>query len=220
MDCNPNSGWVSSGVSVNAISFDGVDDCITVNIEEVKNSNYTISAWAKLNTEGGNNDYIFGSTAVGRYIFWISNNTIGLRHRGSGISQITAPYSFNVNTWYHVAATFNQAYGMELFVNGVSIGTDLDTYANTWDGIVYVACGASNSSGSVDRFFNGSIDEVKIYNRALTSEEILALYNEASQECVDTTTLIDYISQWKQGSLGMLALMEKIGQWKAGTGCS
>ncbi len=38
-------------------------------------------------------------------------------------------------------------------------------------------------------------------------------------ECVDLTALTNYISQWKQGSLSMLSLLQKIEQWKAGTGC-
>ncbi len=38
-------------------------------------------------------------------------------------------------------------------------------------------------------------------------------------ECVDLTALTDHISQWKQGNLTMLALMEKIQLWKAETGC-
>ena len=42
---------------------------------------------------------------------------------------------------------------------------------------------------------------------------------EPPQECVDLTALTNYISEWKQGSLAMFDLIQKIEQWKAGTGC-
>jgi len=46
------------------------------------------------------------------------------------------------------------------------------------------------------------------------------IYNcSGDQECVDITTLLGYIQEWKQGSLGMLSLMQKLEKWKAGTGC-
>ncbi|MDP2974058.1 MAG: hypothetical protein Q8N60_03330, partial [Candidatus Diapherotrites archaeon] len=38
-------------------------------------------------------------------------------------------------------------------------------------------------------------------------------------ECIDSTKLVDYISQWKQGNITLAALMQKMKQWKAGTGC-
>ncbi len=38
-------------------------------------------------------------------------------------------------------------------------------------------------------------------------------------ECVDLTTLTNYISEWKQGSFGMLSLMQKIEKWKTGENC-
>jgi hypothetical protein len=39
-------------------------------------------------------------------------------------------------------------------------------------------------------------------------------------ECIDNTKLTDYISQWKQGSITLLALMQKMKQWKTGAGCT
>ncbi len=39
------------------------------------------------------------------------------------------------------------------------------------------------------------------------------------QECIDTPKLIGYISQWKRGEISMLTLMQKMKQYKAGTGC-
>ncbi len=38
-------------------------------------------------------------------------------------------------------------------------------------------------------------------------------------ECIDNTKLTGFIGQWKQGNITMLALMQKMKQWKAGTGC-
>jgi hypothetical protein len=42
---------------------------------------------------------------------------------------------------------------------------------------------------------------------------------DCPQECVDMPKLTGYISQWKRGEISMLTLMQKMKQWKAGTGC-
>ncbi len=42
---------------------------------------------------------------------------------------------------------------------------------------------------------------------------------EPPQECVDLTSLTNYLSEWKLGNLGMTTLLEKISSWKTGTGC-
>ncbi|MDP2973721.1 MAG: hypothetical protein Q8N60_01590, partial [Candidatus Diapherotrites archaeon] len=40
------------------------------------------------------------------------------------------------------------------------------------------------------------------------------------QECIEEAELLGYISRWKRGEMTMLALMQKMRQWKAGTGCT
>jgi len=105
---------------------------------------------------------------------------------------------------------------MKIYINGVEDKSVAKT-GNIETSTINLHIGDRTNEAS-GRRYNGSADEIKIYNRALTSQEILALYNEAG-ECVDTTALLDFISSWKQGILGMASLLQKIATWKAGTGC-
>jgi concanavalin A-like lectin/glucanase superfamily protein len=81
-----------------------------------------------------------------------------------------------LNTWYHVAGVYNAANRtLDIFVNGV-----LDNGILT--GSVPAVQSLPNSNVYIGRrsngyYFAGVIDEVQIYNRALSASEILAIMN-------------------------------------------
>lgn len=84
-------------------------------------------------------------------------------------------------TWQHVAAVYEQSAGrMQLYVNGLlaASAAPRPTLVSSYD---EVTIGARKNSGSsyTDLNFNGRIDEVAIYNRALSSNEIRAHFNAA-----------------------------------------
>ena len=72
-----------------------------------------------------------------------------------------------LNTWTHVAMTYNGAQ-MRLYVNGVLVGQRAQT------GSIQTNNGQLRIGGSAafGEFFQGMIDEVRIYNRALSATEI------------------------------------------------
>ena len=77
-----------------------------------------------------------------------------------------------LNTWYHVAYTYDGS-DLRLYVNGVevkSVAAGGSLKVNTRP----VSIGAD---GSAQKFFNGTIDQARIYNSALTAEQILAHYD-------------------------------------------
>jgi hypothetical protein len=77
----------------------------------------------------------------------------------------------DVDTWVHIAGVYDGA-TWRLYRNGVEVGTGGDTGAVTVNEVW--ALGARSRS-SVDRYFHGEIDDVRIYKRALSAAEILAL---------------------------------------------
>ena len=83
-----------------------------------------------------------------------------------------------LNVWTHVAGTFDGA-NLKCYVNGVLVGTL--PYAGTIDKVgQYVAKAgrlADNQGASQTRFFNGYIDEIRIWERALTAAELVANMN-------------------------------------------
>ena len=102
----------------------------------------------------------------------------------------------SLNKWYHVIAIVNSN-KLTLYVNGESDGTFTLTNSilQPWQMII----GASLSG--TPQYFNGEIDEVRIYNRALSAEEVKASY-EAGQITITSTisgaeVLLDGISRGK-----------------------
>ena len=77
-----------------------------------------------------------------------------------------------LNTWYHVAYTYDGSH-LRLYVNGVecnSVAISGSLKVNTRP----VSIGAD---GSAQKFFKGTIDQARIYNSALTADQILAHYD-------------------------------------------
>ena len=95
---------------------------------------------------------------------------------GSGagwVGAVTSSTTPQVGTYYHVAAVWDGSY-MRLYVNGVEEGTPY-SWAGNVTAPTAIVLGKYGAGAGYE--FNGHIDEVKIYKRALTAEEIKFLYN-------------------------------------------
>ncbi|HDD46084.1 MAG TPA: LamG domain-containing protein, partial [Candidatus Aenigmarchaeota archaeon] len=162
-----------------ALEFDGVDDYV-----EVKDSNnldispsVTIEAWIYMNTlasvMGRDLGIVFKNYAYGLEIeadtdcidFVIWDNDILSELQPSGCA-LTA------NEWHYLVATFDGDI-MKVYQDGTLVSS-LDTTADSIDKTSTNLSIAYSHSG---RYFNGTIDEVKIWNRALSWEEINASYH-------------------------------------------
>jgi len=110
------------------------------------------------------------------------------------------------STWYHLAFTYNTAdtYGKEgrLYINGSNVAE----WGN-WGGALDDASGSPVTIGDTDHGttpFNGSMDEVAIWDEALTSAEITALYNsgmplDASSNSGNYTSSENVLGYWRFG---------------------
>jgi hypothetical protein len=87
-----------------------------------------------------------------------------------------APVELVANTFYHLAATYDQT-TLRLYLNGSLIGTKPIRMPNIiGDGDLYI--GAHGDAPNYPGRFYGVLDDVRIYNRALTQEEVQQLFNE------------------------------------------
>lgn len=141
----------------------------------------TISLWFKM-TAAQNNVWLLhkgttsnNSECYGLYIDSNGNLRLRVRWGTSGGNYNETPTGFRPvsDTWYHVAATWVNGGAMVLYVNGVqqatiTPGTSL-TARNT-NGSLYLGAGSSSTTE-----FIGIIDEVYLYNTALTQANITAL---------------------------------------------
>ena len=106
----------------------------------------------------------------------INNETTGIHYAFSGgdrdWQQANTTTELNTDEWYHVAATYDTNVGALVYINGV-----LDASNANLDGIDTneMPLLLGDNPEATGRFFDGMLDEVKIYNRALSAEEIYYL---------------------------------------------
>lgn len=158
-----NNVTFGSGKIGQAGVFSGSNSRVTFSAVSVTNT-FTISAWIYPTSDANSWQAILCQD---------TNN--GLFRRGGGaINYYPAGLSTTgtpLNTWSHVVVR-NTAGSMRFFINGV-----MDSPNPTFNGTPnFVVMGDSNSS----EYFVGNIDEVGVWNRALTDSEITQLYNAGS----------------------------------------
>jgi hypothetical protein len=83
------------------------------------------------------------------------------------------PFSLSVGTWYHVAAVFDADQRMLLvYLNGDLVASRSVNYNSIHDSTAAFMLGANQDSGSVTQYFDGQLDEWRVYSRALSESEI------------------------------------------------
>ena len=124
---------------------------------------------------------IAGSVAIDYY-----NNTLRVMVRTSGSSNITyyTPFTPVVNTYYNIVVSFSAIANPVIAINGIILG--VSTYANT-SSAATTLCIGSYGDNSANSTFNGTIDQVRFFNRALQPDEILALANNGSNFMYSTS---------------------------------
>ncbi len=179
-NANPQPGQVCYGAQ-----FDGNGDYIEIpdNSAHDIDEELTVMAWVNIDTIPGsglktivskNENFEFHVDDQGR-IFWWWNNSMGASRSFASTTSITA------GNWHHVAIVYSRKNAsQQIFIDGIERGTQ--SYANeslrTNTLPVYIGTDYNYRS----RDFAGSIDEVKIFERALPAAAI-QLYASDSRTC-------------------------------------
>ena len=175
------ASWSASGKFGGALSLNGgsqsLYDTSSPSYLPVGNSSYTQSVWFKPDVVSGNGGLVgwgdyFSSRRVNALRLY--QNSGGFRHYwwGADLDCTGAQCPISTGTWYHVASTWDGT-TRKLFVNGVLKRSDTPG-AND-------ATAANFHIGKTccSEFFNGLIDDVAIYTRALSAEEVAELANSS-----------------------------------------
>jgi hypothetical protein len=128
----------------------------------------TVSLWMYNNAASG--DRLAFSSGTGSPVRWYQGVSGGsnLYFRVGNGDLITLPFE-NLNRWVHYVITYDGTTA-KAYANG----QQLHSYDVTLSGATQVGIGAYNKGSGF--FFSGSIDEVRIYNRALSPDEVKQLY--------------------------------------------
>nr|AHN98026.1 Glucose/sorbosone dehydrogenase [uncultured bacterium lac193] len=174
--------WAATGRYGRALSFDGVNDWITIAdaAELDLTSGMTLEAWVNPASSGGARTVLFKEmTAAHAYLLYSDAASAGgrpttsVRQAGANVSA-SGSAAVGLNTWTHLAATYDGA-TLRLYVNGTAVGsTALTGPLDTTTGPLRIGGNAIRSE-----WFTGLIDEIRVYNRALTQSEIQIDMNTA-----------------------------------------
>jgi hypothetical protein len=142
------------------------------------NQPFSISLWAKPAATVGSGIFdrlvtIAASSGNFEYFIMANNSSFSfnLGKNGTGDNSVTGS-TFTVGKWYHLVGVYNGS-TMNFYINGTSVGTAAYTFGalSSPNGLFSIG-GAGSSSNT----FNGSIDDVRVYNTALSAQQIAQLY--------------------------------------------
>ncbi|MGE5297205.1 MAG: LamG-like jellyroll fold domain-containing protein, partial [Solirubrobacterales bacterium] len=209
--------WVAGKID-GGLSFDGTDDYVTLPIGSLIStlSDTTVTTWADFSNAGGawQRLWDFGS-GTGIYMFLCARvNTDGvvrfaIRTASVGEQVVNTPDKLP-SGWHNVAVSIDSAAMMiKAYVDGQPVASnstillpkDLGETTQNWLG----------KSQWPDALYQGSIDDVRIYDRVLTGDEIknamqgglgYGIANTPAPADNETNTLPNVVLSWKAGQLG------------------
>jgi len=186
---NNNYGYIygprynESGILSKGLKFDGINDYISIrNSQSIKNINSSgsLAAWVTLDSENCLDQlsgicaiFDVGGTGNNGLIMMINsaNRPFIQYGTGSGVTDAIADPIIKGN-WYHIVGTWDSN-GGKIYVNGLLQGTtNIAPLYSISQTITYIG-----SDGGANRFFNGTIDEIAFFNKALDPSEIYDYYN-------------------------------------------
>jgi len=207
------ANWDPNGKWNSAMKFDGTDDRVDLGdfddlpVLNFNSGNWSAFAWVRPDSQRYNTgifgektaadqDFMLGITVDNKpFLTWVSNPA------HPSISNVTSASSLNDRKWHHIGAARNGG-SITLYVDGRAAGTDAtvgayDITGNNWFarwsvGAYFSGCCTTFDQGHWGGFFNGSIDEVRVWNRALTATEIEMNYRSNLYKYTPNAWLFDY----------------------------
>lgn len=161
------------------LKFDGVNDHIKIAATPVTAYPFTFAAWGYSPIGGAGGALIStqdGSATIPYYRLLINASgfaVAGARPDAGAESEAIGTTDLR-GGWHHIVGVYSSATSRSVYVDGVFV--DSDTTNDVFNTVTNVSIGNTDISSDVAHF-TGSIDDVRIYNRALSADEIKLLYN-------------------------------------------
>ena len=181
---------VAVGKIGRGLSFDGGDSLTIADVASSKldlTNGMTLEAWVRPTSMNGWETVLYkerGGAGTGLLSYALYAHDGGTNTPPAGYVRTSAagpdrgvkgPPRLLLNTWSHIAVTYTTAAGgstLRFYVNGALVTTVTGANQNILAGNQPLRIG--NSNAQISEGFNGLIDEVRVYNRALSAAEIAA----------------------------------------------
>ncbi|HPS31120.1 MAG TPA: hypothetical protein PLZ43_12750, partial [bacterium] len=181
--------WYSLGRYGKALYFDGINDYVQVADNNLlEPADISVSLWVNPSVWTGSHRGLVtkrASSANGFFIFYLSGGSLNWDWGGAGYRWSTG-YLPPLNTWTHLVFTRDSS-GRKLYVNGsLQASTSIAGDSTLVPSTANLRIGYDSSANQYP--YNGYVDDVRIYNRALTAAEIPLikdLNNDSCNNCIN-----------------------------------
>jgi hypothetical protein len=175
---DPISLLSSAGSAGQALSFNGGQVATVLDNGLLDYDNVTTEAWFNFAGASGTYNTIFGkafgTATADSYTTWLES---GALHAGinldSTAGSATVPFSAT-NTWHHVASSYDYRAGLEiLYLDGIAVSCVLMSPTISYD-THPLLLGADSESGALNGFWNGQLDELRVFASVRSPDDIWA----------------------------------------------
>jgi len=177
-----NGAAFATGKVGQAFALDGISQSVDItDAPSLRPASVTLETWALFNATGTRviMGKPLGAANLDSYQIYLNGGELGAfisDTAGTGPA-LSVPFSPAIGSWYHVAYTFDDASKQQaLYLNGSQVASGVANKTIAYD-TQPVLLGRDTENGSPNFFFAGRLDESSIYNRALGSNEVAALFN-------------------------------------------
>jgi hypothetical protein len=168
-------------INCSALDFDGVDDNITFRDHFNLNGDFSIELWMKSETQNNDIQTLLSkresSNLIDGYDLRVENNYISFNWNNG--ESLTSLYPITTNKWYHLAIT-NSNGTFRLYIDGILVNNTSGSIpiSNTVDCLVGAMDETITPPFKPSNYFDGGIDELRIWDIALTSDQIRKMMNQ------------------------------------------
>ena len=210
-----------SGKSGQAIDFGGVDDYATFADTSLPlgDDARTFCAWVKPESVTGTSVIFAYGTDTSGNAFKVLRDGTSAVVSGNG-SSVTETNFFSNNTWKYICASYDGT-NAKIFGNGAEVESGAMTWDTTLSGTAYIGV----DIGAASNFWNGVVDDVRVYNYALSITDISSLYSKtggnklAIKSTVSNKNTSGLIGHWTFDGLDIsgTTVLDKSGFGRDGT---
>lgn len=195
------TAWTSAGLKNGAFTFNGSSGDIETPppCSPWVSNQVSVSLWAKYNTASGTRILFSISQTLDNSgsKFWLESGGWGdstirfaVQNVSVGVGSGLVPQS---GQWYHIAGTYDGA-SLTIYINGTLCARAPLTYSQSSTAKIRIGYDVGQSG------FSGTLDEVRVYNRALSGTEVMGLYNHDQGAMTNTAASITVQNSIQQTS--------------------
>ena len=169
-----NNATLYSGPTYNSsdggsVVFDGTDDYCLAGSGLAITGNLTVTAWVRPTSFANQGNIVSKTANLGYRMRFQSDGTFWMY---SNTNTITSPSAYTINNWFHTVGVFSST-GLRMYINGSIVQSNGTPFTPSYAASSFIVGGNSTTQ----ELFQGRIANVSVYNRALSTTEVLQNYN-------------------------------------------